>query len=126
MMRAFATDIADQRKGKRMSFSEQIERIMNLSITPEGEVNETSPFAFTAALNRNILNHKDAMKAIDKEQFLEAMEEEIDHMISEEIFEEVDISEVPSTHSILGSVWSHRRKITPTGEIYIDIDHAYV
>ncbi len=58
------------------------------------------------------------MKAPDQDLFESAMEEEVQKMIEEEIFEEVPISSVPCTHNILGAMWSHRRKTTPSREIY--------
>ena len=76
------------------------------------------PLAYAASINPNILSHRDAMKADDREKFEKAMQEEILTMIENEIFEEVPRSTVPPGHPILGGVWSHRRKTKPNGEVY--------
>ena len=118
-MHSLAADIAlDRNQNSNMSFNAQIERILDLSMTPEGEINDLNPHSFIASVNPNILNHRDAMKAHDREAFENAMREEINKMMKEEIFEEVPYSEVPKTHNVLGAVWSHRRKTTPTGDVY--------
>eukprot|EP00957_Ditylum_brightwellii_P060746 4612239-Ditylum_brightwellii.AAC.1 len=62
---------------------------MKLTALSTGETNELHPLASVAGTNSNpsVLNYRDAMKAIDRDQFLQAMEEEIEHMIEKDIFE---------------------------------------
>eukprot|EP00957_Ditylum_brightwellii_P181117 13796940-Ditylum_brightwellii.AAC.1 len=62
---------------------------MDLSALPNGETNEFHLLALVAGThsNLNILNHREAMKSDDKDQFHKAVEEEIERMIEKEIFE---------------------------------------
>ena len=56
---------------------------MDLTALSNGETNEFHPLALVAGTkaNPNILSHKEAMKAGDKEKFPQAMEEDIENMI---------------------------------------------
>ena len=67
----------------KIPFPQQLDRILSLTTLPNGEINYLHPLALIAGTNANpnILNHREAMKADDKEQFLSAMEEEIERMI---------------------------------------------
>eukprot|EP00957_Ditylum_brightwellii_P016610 1248623-Ditylum_brightwellii.AAC.1 len=62
---------------------------MELTALSNGETNEFHPLALVAGTNANpnILSHKDAMKADDKDKFLQVMEEEVENMIEKDIFE---------------------------------------
>ena len=51
-----------------------------LACLPNGEQNDTHPLAFAAGSmgsNPNILNHRDAMRASDRQLFEESMDEEM-------------------------------------------------
>eukprot|EP00957_Ditylum_brightwellii_P096346 7338203-Ditylum_brightwellii.AAC.1 len=71
---------------------------MDLSALPNSETNEFHPLALVAGTNLdpNILSHREAMKSDDKDQFHNAMEEEMKRIIEKEIFEVVPKSQVPS------------------------------
>jgi Reverse transcriptase (RNA-dependent DNA polymerase). len=103
---------------RHLPFSERIEQLLNLSSLNSGEINDIDPLAFAASANPNILSHREATKAEDVEQFLESMQEELERMDDNEIYEEVLRSSVPKAQKILRAVWSHRRKTTPIGIIY--------
>ena len=85
------------------------------------QMNDQHPLAFAAGgqgSNPNILNHRDAMRAMDKNMFNESMEEEMNNLTNKEIYEIVKRTSVPEGHNILRAVWSHRRKTKPDGTIY--------
>lgn len=58
------------------------------------------------------------MKAVDSDKFEISMAEELDKMWENKIYETIKKKDVREGHSILRSVWSHRRKTTPDGNIY--------
>eukprot|EP00957_Ditylum_brightwellii_P107160 8175538-Ditylum_brightwellii.AAC.1 len=60
---------------------------MDLTALPNGEINEFYLLALVAgtSANPNTLSHRDAMKAKDRDQFLQAMEEEIENMIEKKM-----------------------------------------
>ena len=107
-----------QSKGKQFSFTEKVDKILELSSLNDGTFNDLNPHCFAASVNPNILTHRDAMKASDVESFREAMDDEVKRMIENKIFKEVPRSSVPMGQRILRAVWSHRRKTTPDGQIY--------
>ena len=80
---------------KHLPFSERIAQLLNLSALQSGAINELDPLAFAASANPNILTHREAMKAKDIDQFLAAMQEELERMDDNEIYEEVLRSSVP-------------------------------
>ena len=108
----------EKHNGKPFTFSEKIDRMMELTALPNGEINEPSPHLYAASVNPNILSHREAKKAQDFDKFQIAMQEEIARMIKNEIFEEIPRHLMDKTKTILRAVWSHRRKTTPAGEIY--------
>ena len=108
----------EKTNGKPFSFTEKIDRMMELTALDNGEINDPSPHLLAASINPNILSHSEAMKAHDRDEFEKAMEEEIQRMIENEIFEEIPRELMDKTKSVLRAVWSHRRKTTPAGEIY--------
>eukprot|EP00957_Ditylum_brightwellii_P069332 5263545-Ditylum_brightwellii.AAC.1 len=79
----------------KIPFSPQLDRILSLTTLPNGAINDLHPLALIAGINANpnILNHREAMKRDDKEQFLSAMEKEIERMIENGIFEIVPRSQ---------------------------------
>ena len=101
-----------------LQFTEEIARQQQLSALDNGEIKDLNPHALAASVNPDILSHVQAKKALDWDQFLVAMDLEIQRMIANEIFEEVSVSEVPCNQRILRAVWSDRRKTTPSGEVY--------
>ena len=79
----------------------------------DGEYNDTHPLAFAAGglgPNPNILNHSEAMAAVDKVNFEESMTEEMEKCFDNNIYEIVKRSSVPELKSILKAVLSYRRK----------------
>ena len=87
------------------------------------QINDTHPLAYAAGgqgPNPNILNHDDAMRALDSKEFEASMGEEIERMWDNGIFEIIKKKDVLPGHTILRSVWTHRRKITPDGNIGTD------
>ena len=83
--------------------------------------NDTHSLAYAAGglgPNLYILNHDTVMKAVDSDKFEISMAEELDKMWENKIYETIKKKDVREGHSILRSVWSHRRKTTPDGNIY--------
>ena len=118
-LQAAATMLANK-KPHRINFNKQLNRLMELTALSNGETNEFHPLALVAGTNANpnILSHKDAIKADDKDKFLQAMEEEVENMIEKDIFEVVPRSRVSTYQKVLRAVWLHRRKTKPTGKVY--------
>lgn len=110
--------VEEKKNGKPFTFAEKIDRCMELTALPNGEINEPSPHLFAASVNPNILSHSQAKKAHDFEKFQEAMQDEIERMLKNEIFEEIPRHLMDKTKTVLRAVWSHRRKTTPAGVIY--------
>ena len=64
--------------------------------------NDVDPIhAFMAQGNPNVLNHKDAMKSDDHEQFLDSMLDEVTRLDNSEVWELFLASEVPKSKQIL-------------------------
>ena len=101
-----------------LPLNEQIDCMLDLTATDDGEINDIHPWALAASANPNILSHSQAKRADDWEEFVKAMKEEVDRMLKNNIFKLVKRSVVPLNQRILRSVWSHRRKTTPSGEVY--------
>eukprot|EP00957_Ditylum_brightwellii_P198470 15126008-Ditylum_brightwellii.AAC.1 len=82
-LHAAARNSAKSKQGSA-TFQKKLQHIMELSVMPKRETNDFHPMALTAGITANpsILSHKDAMKADNKENFLLAMEAEIDWMVS--------------------------------------------
>eukprot|EP00957_Ditylum_brightwellii_P152310 11595857-Ditylum_brightwellii.AAC.1 len=78
-----AASLLTIKKPNRIKFQMQLDRLMNLSSLPNGEVNEFHSLALVAGTkaNPNVLSHREAMESKDQYQFLKAMEEEIEIMI---------------------------------------------
>ena len=97
-----------------------LEAFANLSMLDGGETNETHTLAYSVGRqvpNPNILNHDTAMKAVDSDKFEVSMAEELDKMWNNKIYEIIKKSDVLKGRTILRSVWSHRRKKKPDGNI---------
>ena len=101
-----------------MSFTDKIEKLLELSSNDDNTINELNPHCMAASANPNILTHSQAKKAEDYDDFQQAMQHELKRMIEAKIFKEVPRSVVPTGQRVLRAVWSHRRKTTPSGEIY--------
>ena len=101
-----------------LPLNEQIDRMLDLTALDKGEFNDLNPWALAALANPNILSHSEAKHADDWDEFVKAMKEEVDRMLENNIFKLVKRSVVPLNQRILRSVWSHRRKTTPSGEVY--------
>ena len=100
-----------------------LDSFAHLSMLNGQHSNETHLLAYTAGgqvPNPNILNHNVAMKAVDSDKFEISMGEELDKMWDNKIYDIIKKSEVIEGHSILRSVWTHKRKTTPDGNIYRD------
>ena len=68
------------------------------------------PIAFAATNNPDILYWDQAMKAHDRDQFLEAVKVELDGHEKMGNYEPVPLTEVPKGTKLLDMVWSMRRK----------------
>ena len=101
-----------------MSLPKQVDCLMELTALPNGEPNELDPHLFAASSNPNILNHRDAMKADDRDKFLQSMDDEMKNLLENGIYKLVPRSQVPAGQRVLRAVWSHRRKQKPSGEVY--------
>ena len=118
-MYALAASLHKPHLGRRRpTFQQQIDRLLDLSALSNGEVNDLHPLAFAASANPNILTHAQAKRASDYDKFQIAMQDEIKNMMKKKIFEVVPRTIVPRQQRVLRAVWSHRRKTTPSGEIY--------
>ena len=60
--------------------------------------------------NPNILHHRDAMKASDSHIFKGSMDEDMENMYLNEIYELIPRNEIPPDKTILRVIWSHRRE----------------
>lgn len=100
------------------SFQAKVEKLDYLNSLANDEISELNVMAHIASANPNILGHRDAMKADDADKFHESMDEEIQRLTDENIYEVVARSTVPEGQRVLRAVWSHRRKTTPTGQVY--------
>lgn len=79
-----------------------------------------NPFANAATLaDEDTMYLQQAMKADDKDQFLEAMAKEILDHTKRQHWEVVECSQVPKNQKVMRGVWSMKRKQrVTTGEIY--------
>ena len=116
-MYALAAEL-NSKQPSSLSFTEQVMKALKLTSLENGEINDFNPHALAASANPNILSHAQAKKAMDWDKFVLAMEDEVKRMIDHDIFEEVSIEDIPLHQRILRAVWSHRRKNTPSGEVY--------
>lgn len=66
--------------------------------------------AFTASSDPDVMNLKDAMAADDKQEFLQAMKDEIEAHVSNKNWIIIHRSKVPSNRKVLPAVWAMRRK----------------
>eukprot|EP00957_Ditylum_brightwellii_P192169 14628441-Ditylum_brightwellii.AAC.1 len=75
---------------------------MDLSSLSNGEMNEFHPLASVAGTKANpdVLSHREAMKVKDRELFIQAMEEEIERMVENNIFEVVPHSSVSTYQKV--------------------------
>ena len=92
-----------------------------LATLQNGEHKDTHPLAFAAGCmgpNPNILNHRDAMRASDSSMFMDSMDEEMENLCANDIYDLIPRNEVPPGKTILRAIWSHRRKTKPDGEVY--------
>ena len=103
------------------TFNNALLNAERLNTLLDDTINELQPMHVYAAAtntNPNILGHSAAMRAKDADEFLKSMKQEIDRLIEYDIFDVVDINTIPKHTKILRAIWSHRRKTTPSGEIY--------
>eukprot|EP00957_Ditylum_brightwellii_P170162 12953312-Ditylum_brightwellii.AAC.1 len=73
-----ASSLLANKEPNRIQFQKQLERLMDLTSLPNGEVNEFHQLALVASTksNPNVLSHIDAIKSKDHEQFIKAAEDE--------------------------------------------------
>ena len=85
-----------------------------------GAPGEINPVALAASMaDEDTMYLHEAMKAPDKDKFLEAMKEEISAHSSRKHWEVVKRSSMPKNQQLLKAVWSMKRKRrVATGEIY--------
>jgi hypothetical protein len=75
--------------------------------------------AMTVSNDPDTLQYHEAMKADDKEEFVKAMQEEVQGQIDNRVYSLVLRSSVPKHIKVLPAVWAMRRKRkASTGEIY--------
>ena len=78
-----------------------------------------NPMAFAAMTNPDILYWDQAMKAPDRDKFIEAVRIELDGHEKMGNYEPIPLSEVPAATKLLDMVWSMRRKRRiKTQEVY--------
>ena len=79
----------------------------------------SDPIAFKAKSDPDTLYYHEAMQADDREQFTDAMIQEINSHNDNEHWELMLRKDVPKCHKILSAIWAMRRKRRiATGEIY--------
>ena len=79
----------------------------------------TDPVAFAASSNPDIMYMHEALKAPDRDQFIEAMKREVEDHEKRNHWEVVSKDDIPQGTKILPAVWAMRRKRRiATGEIY--------
>jgi Reverse transcriptase (RNA-dependent DNA polymerase) len=75
--------------------------------------------AFGATADPDTLYYHEAMKAPDKEHFIQAMHEEVSGQLKNKVYSIVPRSKVPQDMRVLPAVWAMRRKRrSKTNEIY--------
>ena len=75
--------------------------------------------AFAATSDPDTMYYHEAMKAPDRKEFIQAMQEEITGQLENEVYSPILRSEVPEGATILPAVWSMKRKRkSKTGEVY--------
>jgi hypothetical protein len=80
--------------------------------------NEQHPLSYVAkSSDPDTMTLNEAMKQVDKEQFIEAMEKEIMDHCTRGHWEIVPISSVPRGNRPIMAVWAMKRKRDPAGEI---------
>ena len=84
-----------------LTLQDHIERLLDLTAQENDEINDLQPWALAASTNPNILSHSQAKKAVDWDRFIEAMKEEVQNMIKNNIFKIVKKSLVPKNQRIL-------------------------
>lgn len=78
-----------------------------------------NPIVYKASTNPDIMYYHQAMKAPDREQFVEAIADELNAHIEGNHWEMVPVEDVPEGTIILDSVWAMRRKRDiKTREVY--------
>ena len=105
----------------KVTVSDYFATFASLNLLDNNQINQTHPLAYAAgktSANPNILSHSKAMKAPDKDLFIQAMVQELLNMNKKKIIKVIPKHSIPRRAKILRSVWSHRRKTKPTGEIY--------
>jgi Reverse transcriptase (RNA-dependent DNA polymerase) len=92
------------------------------AIVPEAETDQQlqHPLLAMAATNDpDTLYYHEAMKAPDKEEFIQAMYEEVQEQIDNKVYSPVLRSSVPKNIKVLPAVWAMRRKRkASTGQVY--------
>ena len=75
--------------------------------------------AFKASSNPNIMHYHEAMKAPGREQFLQALIQEVNAHIDGDHWELIRSEDVPGDAVILNSVWAmHRKRDIKTRQVY--------
>ena len=81
------------------------------------EWNDSSPLAFAAVNNVDVLTQSQMKKASDRAEFEKAQVSEIAGLMDQDVFEFVHISDVPRQNRLLNAIWSYRRKKRPDGTL---------
>jgi hypothetical protein len=106
----------------RLHESTEIDLFAMEAIAPDADLDQfqTHPLlAMTASNDPDTLRYHEAMKAEDKEEFIKAMNDEVQGQINNHVYSPVLRSSVPKHIKVLPAVWAMRRKRKArTGEVY--------
>jgi len=96
----------------KMNYIEQINKNLNDSTS-----NFFDPRLFQATeANKDNLHFGDAMKAHDKDEFIKAMEKEINDLTMTKVWTLIRKSDMPSDAKLIRLIWSFKRKRNPLGD----------
>jgi len=107
-------------RNHKLKYLDALKLDEDLNKLPDETINElqTGAFIMKTNANPNILGHSAAMKAEDADKFHQSMKLEMDRLTKHEVFDIIDIENIPKNTKILRAIWSHRRKTNPGGEVY--------
>ena len=97
-----------------MTTSQYFDQYVYLTSSCGGKINDTHPLGFVAGglgPTKYIPNHRETIKFLNKDIFIESMDNELDNMFENEVYDLVKRGGTLGGHYILRYVWSHRREI---------------
>jgi hypothetical protein len=89
-------------------------------ISIDGIFNPDNPIAFAAASSKNnadILTHSQMLQADDSSEFIKSQVPEIQGLCQADVFEFLDMSQLPPRSRLLNAIWSYRRKRRADGAL---------